>query len=128
MKTILLLFVSVVCSAGRSFSAAPAPKPNILLVFMDNVGYGDLGCYGNAAVKTPHMDRLAADGVRCTDFTALLGNCFRARRTGNGQNGDGRRGVRGYVTFEYFHPYPHYPEALIWQTSDSLDRILGRKA
>jgi len=32
----------------------------------------------------------------------------------------------GFVTFEYFHPYPHYPEALIYQTSDSLDRILGR--
>lgn len=35
-------------------------------------------------------------------------------------------GYRGYVTFEYFHPYPHYPEALVHQTSDSLDRILGR--
>jgi hexulose-6-phosphate isomerase len=33
---------------------------------------------------------------------------------------------KGFVTFEYFHPYPHYPEALIYQTSDSLDRILGR--
>jgi hexulose-6-phosphate isomerase len=32
----------------------------------------------------------------------------------------------GYVTFEYFHPYPHYPEALIYQTNDSLDRMLGR--
>ncbi|HZT81012.1 MAG TPA: sugar phosphate isomerase/epimerase family protein [Gemmataceae bacterium] len=38
-----------------------------------------------------------------------------------------RVGYRGYVTFEYFHPYPHYPEALIYQTSDALDRILGRK-
>jgi hexulose-6-phosphate isomerase len=37
-------------------------------------------------------------------------------------------GYHGYVTFEYFHPYLHYPEALIHQTSDSLDRILGRKA
>jgi len=37
-----------------------------------------------------------------------------------------RVGYRGYVTFEYFHPYPHYPEALIYHTSDSLDRILGR--
>jgi hexulose-6-phosphate isomerase len=36
-------------------------------------------------------------------------------------------GYKGYCTFEYFHPYPHYPEALIHQTSDSLDRILGRK-
>jgi hexulose-6-phosphate isomerase len=38
-----------------------------------------------------------------------------------------RVGYRGYLTFEYFHPYPHYPEALIYQTSDSLDRMLGRK-
>lgn len=35
-------------------------------------------------------------------------------------------GYRGFLTFEYFHPYTHYPEALIYQTSDSLDRILGR--
>ncbi|MBM4000753.1 MAG: sugar phosphate isomerase/epimerase [Planctomycetes bacterium] len=35
-------------------------------------------------------------------------------------------GYRGYVTFEYFHPFAHYPEALIHQTSDALDRILGR--
>ncbi|MCE9531918.1 MAG: sugar phosphate isomerase/epimerase [Planctomycetes bacterium] len=36
-------------------------------------------------------------------------------------------GYQGYLTFEYFHPYPHYPEALIWQTSDSLNRLLGVK-
>ena len=36
-------------------------------------------------------------------------------------------GYRGYLTFEYFHPYPHYPEALVYQTSDSLDRMLGMK-
>jgi L-ribulose-5-phosphate 3-epimerase len=36
-------------------------------------------------------------------------------------------GYRGYCTFEYFHPYAHYPEALIYQTSDSLDRLLGRQ-
>jgi hexulose-6-phosphate isomerase len=35
-------------------------------------------------------------------------------------------GYEGYLTFEYFHPYQHYPEALIHQTSDSLDRLLGR--
>lgn len=38
-----------------------------------------------------------------------------------------KAGYEGYLTFEYFHPYQYYPEALIWQTSDSLDRILGRK-
>ena len=38
-----------------------------------------------------------------------------------------RVGYRGYLTFEYFHPFQHYPEALIYQTSDAMDRILGRK-
>src|SRR5262249_22525176 len=38
-----------------------------------------------------------------------------------------KAGYRGYVTFEYFHPFAHYPEALVYQTSDALDRILGRK-
>jgi hexulose-6-phosphate isomerase len=38
-----------------------------------------------------------------------------------------KAGYRGYLTFEYFHPYLHYPEALIYQTSDSLDRMLGKK-
>jgi len=38
-----------------------------------------------------------------------------------------KTGYRGYLTFEYFHPYQHYPEALVYQTSDSLDRMLGRK-
>lgn len=37
-------------------------------------------------------------------------------------------GYEGYLTFEYFHPFTHYPEALIYQTSDALDRILGKKA
>jgi hexulose-6-phosphate isomerase len=37
-------------------------------------------------------------------------------------------GYTGYLTFEYFHPYEHFPEALVFQTSDSLDRMLGRKA
>jgi len=38
-----------------------------------------------------------------------------------------RTGYTGYLTFEYFHPYQHYPEALVYQTSDSLDRMLGIK-
>jgi L-ribulose-5-phosphate 3-epimerase len=37
-------------------------------------------------------------------------------------------GYRGYLTFEYFHPFQHYPEALVYQSSDALDRMLGRKA
>jgi hexulose-6-phosphate isomerase len=39
-----------------------------------------------------------------------------------------KTGYHGYVTFEYFHPFAHFPEALMYQTSDALDRILGKKA
>ena len=39
----------------------------------------------------------------------------------------GTVGYEGYLTFEYFHPYEHYPEALVFQTSDSMDRMLCRK-
>ena len=38
-----------------------------------------------------------------------------------------KAGYRGYLTFEYFNPYPHCPEALAYHTSDALDRMLGRK-
>ena len=44
-------------------AAVTAPKPNIVLIYADDVGYGDLGCYGATAVKTPNLDRLAADGL-----------------------------------------------------------------
>ncbi|XOV94659.1 MAG: sulfatase-like hydrolase/transferase [Bacteroidota bacterium] len=43
-------------------------KPNIILIMADDLGYGDLGCYGNTEIKTPYLDRLAKGGLRFTDF------------------------------------------------------------
>jgi len=52
-----------------SFSdAADATKPNVIFMLTDDLGYSDIGCYGAQKVKTPHIDRLAAEGVRFTDF------------------------------------------------------------
>ncbi len=56
---------------GHTLAAAagtPAPKPNIILIMADDLGYGSLGCYGSAELKTPNIDRLAAGGMRFTDF------------------------------------------------------------
>ena len=49
---------------------AQAEKPNILIIFTDDQGYADLGCYGNQKNKTPRMDQLAREGTRLTSFYA----------------------------------------------------------
>lgn len=50
-------------------NAAPAPRrTSILLIVADNIGYGDLGCYGQTKVKTPNLDKLASDGIRFTSY------------------------------------------------------------
>ncbi len=48
-------------------------------MLIDNVGYGDIGCYGNPVIRTPNIDRLAAQGVRCTDFYIVTSSCTPSR-------------------------------------------------
>lgn len=55
------------------------PKPNIVLILADDLGYGDVGCYGCRDIKTPVMDQLAREGVRCTDGYAAFPVCSPSR-------------------------------------------------
>jgi arylsulfatase A-like enzyme len=59
--------------------AAPANKPNILLIYADDLGYGDTGCYGATAVKTPNVDRLAREGLRFTSAYSSSATCTPSR-------------------------------------------------
>lgn len=54
-------------------------KPNIILIFADDLGYGDLGCEGGRIIRTPNLDRMAAEGVRLTDFYASANICTPSR-------------------------------------------------
>src|SRR6476659_364949 len=56
-----------------------AVKPNILLIYADDVGYGDLSCYGATRVRTPNLDRLAGAGVRFTNAHASSATCTPSR-------------------------------------------------
>ena len=52
--------------ALAAFSAQAQQRPNIIYIMCDDMGYGDLGCYGQQYISTPHIDRMAAEGMRFT--------------------------------------------------------------
>jgi arylsulfatase A len=62
-----------------SVSGAAERPPNVVLVFADDLGYGDVGVFGAQGYSTPHIDRLAAEGVRFTDFYVAQGVCTASR-------------------------------------------------
>ncbi|HUT88997.1 MAG TPA: sulfatase-like hydrolase/transferase [Thermoguttaceae bacterium] len=70
---------SILCVLGAVCGLAPPAeslaKPNILLIVADDLGYGDVGCYGATKIKTPNIDRLAGEGVRLTDAHAPAAVC-----------------------------------------------------
>ena len=115
MKTGLFrfLFAFLLCCVQRPFPAlaADAARPNIVFILADDLGRGDLGCYGQTKIKTPHIDRLAAEGMkfmqhysgscvcapsRCTLMTGRhTGHCFvRA----NKEAGRGYAGAEGQLS------------------------------
>ena len=65
MRMHCLVLVMSWCAAALS---AEAPRPNIIFILTDDQGYGDLSCHGNPVLKTPHIDRLHAEGVRLTNY------------------------------------------------------------
>jgi hypothetical protein len=59
--------------------AVAAPPPNIVIINADDLGYGDVGCYGATKWTTPHLDRLAQQGIRFTDFSVAQPVCSASR-------------------------------------------------
>ena len=56
-----------------------AIRPNVVIIFVDNFGNGDLGCFGSTRHRTPHVDRLAAEGTKFTSFYVGSGVCTPSR-------------------------------------------------
>jgi len=88
MKLFTTLFASIVLLSGHS-SAADRSKPNFVVIFMDDMGYGDIGPFGSKLHRTPNFDRMAAEGMKLTSFYAaplcsasraqLLTGCYSKR-------------------------------------------------
>jgi arylsulfatase A-like enzyme len=75
------LVTLVLLARAPSVQGSPeaAPRPNVILILADDLGYGDLGCYGQAHIRTPNLDRLAAEGLRFTSFYAGGAVCVPSR-------------------------------------------------
>jgi len=77
---LIALAVSLVAGAGSAAqNAAGGKKPNIIFILADDLGYGDLGCYGQQKIKTPNLDRMAREGRRFTQFYAGSTVCAPSR-------------------------------------------------
>ena len=72
LRSVLSVALSLLLSVSATAAAPPKPiagaQPNIIFILTDDQGYGDISAHGNPVLKTPHLDRLRAEGVRFTDF------------------------------------------------------------
>ncbi|QDT00893.1 sulfatase-like hydrolase/transferase [Adhaeretor mobilis] len=95
---LLCRYFATIMLLMSSMPVGASDKPNIIVIVADDLGYGDVGCFGSTEVETPHIDALAADGVRLTDFHSNGSVCSPTRAallTGRYQQ---RTGIVGVVT------------------------------
>ena len=94
---LLAALLLAVQAAGAAAPDAPAPRPNIVVMLCDDLGYGDLGCFGHPVIRTPNLDRLAAEGLRLTSCYSAAPVCSPSRAglmTGRTPN---RLGIRDWI-------------------------------
>jgi arylsulfatase A len=95
-SAVILLMLSLIAWGGRTVQAA-AP-PNVVLIFIDDMGWKDVGCYGSDFIDTPRIDRLATEGIRFTDFYAAGAVCSPTRcAVQSGQN-QARIGITDFIS------------------------------
>ena len=79
MKSTFFNLMLAVSLLSIPAAIAEEKPPNVVLIFADDLGYGDLGCYGATKLKTPHIDKLAAEGRRFTDAHSAAAVCTPSR-------------------------------------------------
>lgn len=95
-----LLLLAVPSALSQTVPAGASRPPNIIILFADDLGYGDLGCYGSPSIRTPRLDAMAREGLRFTDFYVAAPVCSPSRAallTGRLPVRNGMFGVRNVL-------------------------------
>ncbi len=79
LTSICLIAACTIEDTAPTIVDVTATKPNFIIILADDLGYGDIGTYGNTVIKTPHLDHLASQGLRLTDFYASAPMCSPSR-------------------------------------------------
>jgi hypothetical protein len=87
----------------RALSGEQQQRPNFVVFLADDLGYGDLGCFGHPLIRTPNLDKMAAEGVKLTDCYAASAVCSPSRSV------DGIPGETGLVMGRPTNPAPYFP-------------------
>ncbi len=77
----LAVSVLLASAASTAFAVEAPPRPNVVFILADDLGFGDLGCYGQKKIKTPNIDRMATEGLRFTQFYCGCSVCAPSRCT-----------------------------------------------
>ncbi len=112
-------WVSMVCAQDA------AARPNIVVFLCDDLGYGDLACYGHPHIRTPHLDQLAREGIRFTDFYSAAPVCSPSRvglLTGRNPN---RAGIYDWIPASDGTPRPNAREQVHMRSGEvTIARML----
>src|SRR5215204_2235867 len=100
-RLLLFVFLCSICLHRQELAAQKTKKqPNIIFIIADDLGYADLGCYGQQKIETPNIDRLAKAGIRFTQFYSGSTVCAPARSSFMTGLHTGHTPVRGNKGFE----------------------------
>ena len=97
--TIITTFFLLFCASSQ-LHAQSSKKPNIIFIFADDLGYGDIGCYGQKKIETPNIDQLASQGLKFTNFYSGSTVCAPSRASLMTGLHTGHTPVRGNKGFE----------------------------
>ena len=78
-RAVMILRILVLLVVGMGLVQGADRPPNVVIFLMDDLGYSDIGCFGSKDIRTPNMDKMAAEGMRLTDFYVAQAVCSASR-------------------------------------------------